>query len=52
MQDTRVAFRLIAAQRWFSAAVVATLALGIGINTTAFTLVNAVLFRAVPFPDG
>ena len=52
MQDIRLAFRLIRTQRWFAAAVIATLALGIGINTTAFTLVNAVLFKAVPFPDG
>ena len=52
MQDIRLALRLIRTQRWFTAAVIATLALGIGINTTAFTLVNAVLFKAVPFPDG
>ncbi len=52
MQDVRLALRLITSQRWFSAAVVATLAFGIGLNTAAFTLVNAVLFRAVPFPDG
>ena len=52
MQDLRFALRLIATQRWFSAAVIVTLALGIGLNTTAFTLVNAVLFKAVPFPDG
>lgn len=52
MQDVRLAIRLITSQRWFSAAVVATLAFGIGLNTAAFTLVNAVLFRPVPFPDG
>ena len=52
MQDIRFALRLIATGRWFSAAVVVTLALGIGINTTVFTLVNAVLFKPVPFPDG
>jgi predicted permease len=52
MQDLRLAVRLIWTQRWFAAAVIATLALGIGINTTAFTLVNAVLFKPVPFRDG
>jgi hypothetical protein len=52
MQDIRFALRLIATRRWFSAAVVVTLALGIGINTTVFTLVNAVLFKPLPFPDG
>ena len=52
MNDLRFAFRMIAAHRWFSAAVIVTLALGIGINTTVFTLVNAVLFKPVPIPGG
>jgi len=43
---------MIATHRWFSAAVIVTLALGIGINTTVFTLVNAVLFKPVPIPGG
>jgi putative ABC transport system permease protein len=43
---------MIRAHRWFSAAVILTLALGIGINTTVFTLVNAVLFKPVPIPGG
>jgi predicted permease len=50
MQDIRFALRVIAAHRWFSAAIVATLALGIGINTTVFTLASAVLFKPPPFP--
>jgi predicted permease len=50
--DLRFAFRMILAHRWFSAAVVATLALGIGLNTMVFTLVSAVLFRPVPVPGG
>ncbi|MFZ5495962.1 MAG: ABC transporter permease [Verrucomicrobiota bacterium] len=52
LQDLRFALRMIAAHRWFSLAVVTTLALGIGINTTVFTLVNAVLFKPVPIPGG
>ncbi len=48
--DVRFALRMIRTHRWFTAAVVATLALGIGINTTVFTLVNAVLFKPVPIP--
>jgi putative ABC transport system permease protein len=52
MQDFRFALRTIAAHRWFSAAIVATLALGIGINTTVFTLANAVLLKPLPFPQG
>ena len=43
---------MIGSHRWFSVAVIATLALGIGINTTVFTLVNAVLFKPVPIPGG
>src|SRR5882672_2226882 len=50
--DLRFAFRMIVTRRWFSAAVVVTLALGIGINTTVFTLVNAVLFKPVPVAGG
>ncbi|HUG09691.1 MAG TPA: ABC transporter permease [Opitutaceae bacterium] len=52
LNDLRFAFRMIAGHRWFSAAVIVTLALGIGINTTVFTLVNAVLFKPVPIPGG
>ncbi|MEO6222772.1 MAG: ABC transporter permease, partial [Vicinamibacterales bacterium] len=52
LYDLRTALRAITAHRWFSLAIVATLALGIGINTTVFTLVNAVLFKAMPFKDG
>ena len=41
LQDLRFAFRLIARDRWFSAVVIVTLALGIGANTTGFSIVNA-----------
>jgi putative ABC transport system permease protein len=51
-QDLRFALRMIAAHRWFSAAVVVTLALGIGLNTMVFTLVNAALLKPVPVPGG
>jgi hypothetical protein len=50
--DLRFALRAIFSHRWFSAAVVATLALGIGLNTMVFTLINAVLFKPVPVPGG
>jgi hypothetical protein len=52
LQDLRFAFRLIARDRWFSAVVVATLALGIGANATGFTIVHAVFVRALPFDQG
>jgi putative ABC transport system permease protein len=50
--DLRFALRMIASHRWFAAAIIVTLALGIGVNTTVFTLVNAVLFKPVPVPNG
>src|SRR5437763_17015251 len=50
--DLRFALRMIFSHRWFSLAVVATLALGIGLNTMVFTLINAVLFKPVPVPGG
>ncbi|MBM3787729.1 MAG: FtsX-like permease family protein, partial [Acidobacteria bacterium] len=51
-QDLRYSFRLIREHPWFSAAIIVTIALGIGVNTTIFTLVNAVLFKPLPFPGG
>lgn len=51
-RDLRFALRMISSHRWFSAAVIATLALGIGLNTMVFTLVNAALFKSVPLPGG
>jgi putative ABC transport system permease protein len=50
--DLRFAIRMIRTNPWFSAAIVATLALGIGVNTTVFSLVNAVLHKPLPFPGG
>ena len=50
--DLLCAIRAIWSHRWFSAAVIVTLALGIGLNTMVFTLINAVLFKAVPVPGG
>src|ERR1700759_4123806 len=50
--DLRFALRVIFSHRLFSAAVVATLALGIGLNTMVFTLIYAVLYKPVPVPGG
>jgi predicted permease len=44
--------RMILSHRLFSTAIVVTLALGIGLNTMVFTLVNAALFKPVPLPGG
>src|SRR5579863_6707338 len=51
-QDLRYAMRGILAHRWFSIAIIATIAFGIGANTMIFTLVNAVLYKPVPVPGG
>src|SRR5689334_16823512 len=51
-QDLQFAFRMLRKKPWFSAAIVVTLAFGMGINTTVFSLVNAVLLKPLPFPGG
>lgn len=50
--DLKFALRMIRTHAMFSAAIVATLALSIGVNTTVFTLIHAVLFKPVPVPNG
>jgi hypothetical protein len=50
--DLRFAARLLAKDRWFTFAATMALALGIGMNATVFTLVNAFLFRSLPFEVG
>jgi predicted permease len=51
LNDLRTAVRSIIKDKWLSAAAVFALALGIGVNATVFTLVNAVLIRGLPFHD-
>jgi putative ABC transport system permease protein len=51
LQDLRFALRLLVKERWFSTVAIAALSLGIGLNATVFTLVNAVLIRGLPFKD-
>jgi predicted permease len=51
LQDLRFALRLLVKERWFSAVAIVALSLGIGLNATVFTLVNAVLIRGLPFKE-
>jgi predicted permease len=50
-QDLRFASRLLTADRRFTLAAVAALALGIAANTTVFTFINTVLFKDLPFDE-
>jgi putative ABC transport system permease protein len=50
-QDLRVGVRLLVRNRGFSIAAILTLALGIGGTTAIFSVVNAVVFRPLPFPE-
>lgn len=50
-QDVRFAARMLLKSSGSTAAIVGTLALGIGITTAIFTLVNALLFTNLPYRD-
>src|SRR5438128_1157288 len=49
--DLRHTIRLLFKERAFAASVILTLALGIGVNTAIFSVINAALLRPLPFPN-
>src|SRR5579862_7271321 len=50
-QDLRLALRQLYRNPGFALSVTLTLALGIGVNSAVFTLVNGFLLRPLPYPE-
>lgn len=48
LRDLRMVLRLLRTRPVFAATVIVTLALGVGVNTAVFSLVNALLLRPLP----
>jgi hypothetical protein len=51
LQDFRYAVRMLMKKLSFTAVAILSLTLGIGANTTIFTLVKAVFLQSVPIKD-
>jgi hypothetical protein len=51
LRDIRFGCRLLVKERWFTAAAVVVLGLGIAANNTVFVLLNGFVLRDLPFAD-
>jgi len=51
LQDLRFALRTMTKNPGFTAVVIITMALGIGVNTAIFSLINGILLRPLPYPE-
>jgi macrolide transport system ATP-binding/permease protein len=49
-QDLRYGARMLARSKGFTVAALVSIVLGVGINTTIFSFINAALFRPLPVP--
>jgi predicted permease len=51
INDLKHSFRLFEKTPGFALAAISALALGVGVNTAIFSVVNAVLLKPIPFPE-